>query len=159
MRSCPDKILVDYLGGRGLGALPALSGHRSGRRSPLAGEPAHFHRGLRPGGSLPFSPKMVVSTKSPLTKGYLYAMSSGAPGHSIRKAGYFAIMITGKSEEPLYLKIDPQGVEFRDGRDLWGMKTIEAQSTMLKEAGESRASTAAIGPGGEKLIKYRGHHE
>lgn len=150
----PDKVLVDYLGGRGLGSHLLYQNIGPGIDPLSADNPLIFTVGFAQGIDAPFSPKMVVSTKSPLTKGYLYSMTSGALGHTIRKAGYFAIMIKGKSEGPLYLKIDNQGVEFRDGRHLWGMKTLETQSTMLKEVGDPKASTAAIGPAGEKLIKY-----
>ena len=34
------------------------------------------------------------------------------------------------------------------------MKTLATQNAMLKESGNSKTSTAAIGPAGEKLIKY-----
>ncbi len=150
----PEKILTDYLGGRGLGAY--LLYHTIGAGiDPLSPEnPLIFTVGFAQGTDTPFSPKMVLTTKSPLTNLYLYSMSSGALGHSIRKAGYLAIMIKGKSESPVYLKIDYDKIEFRDARHLWGMKTLATQNAMLKETGNPKASTAAIGPAGEKLIKY-----
>ncbi|MFB3886513.1 MAG: aldehyde ferredoxin oxidoreductase family protein [Thermodesulfobacteriota bacterium] len=150
----PEKILTDYLGGRGLGAY--LLYHSIGAGiDPLSPEnPLIFTAGLAQGIDTPFSPKAVVTTKSPLTQIYLFSVSSGAFGHTIRKAGYMAIMIKGKSERPVYLRIDDDKVEFRDARHLWGMKTLATQNAMLKESGNPKACTAAIGPGGEKLIKY-----
>ncbi len=150
----PEKILTDYLGGRGLGAYLLYHTIEPGI-DPLSPEnPLIFTAGPAQGIDTPFSPKVVVTTKSPLTNIYLFSVSSGTFGHSIRKAGYLAIMIKGKSETPIYLKIDNNKVEFRDARHLWGMKTLATQNAMLKESGNSKASTAAIGPAGEKLIKY-----
>ena len=150
----PEKILINYLGGRGLGVnlLYQSIGPGVGPLSPE--NPLIFTVGFAQGMDTPFSPKVVLTTKSPLTNLYLYSVSSGAFGHSIRKAGYMAIMIKGKAEAPVYLNIGDDKVEFRDARHLWGMKTLAAQNAMLKEAGNPKASTAAIGPGGEKLIKY-----
>ena len=150
----PEKVLVDYLGGRGLGAY-LLYHNIKPAVDPLSPEnPLIFTVGFAQGLDTPYSPKVVVSTKSPLTQGYLYSMSSGAFGHSIRKAGFMAIMIKGRSDAPVYLRIADDTVEFRDAWHLWGMKTLETQSAMLKESGDPKASTAAIGPAGEKFIKY-----
>lgn len=149
-----DKILADYLGGRGLGAY-LLYHNVKPSIDPLSPEnPLIFTVGFAQGIDTPFSPKVVVSTKSPLTQGYLYSLSSGAFGHSIRKAGLMAIMIKGCADGPVYLRIADGHVEFRDAWHVWGMKTLEAQTAMLNECGDPHASTAAIGPSGEKFIKY-----
>ena len=150
----PEKILADYLGGRGLGAY-LLYHNITSAVDPLSREnPLIFTVGFAQGLDTPFSPKVVVSTKSPLTQGYLYSLSSGTFGHSIRKAGFMAIMIKGASDAPVYLRIADNTVEFRDAWHLWGMKTLETQSAMLKESGDPKASTAAIGPAGETFVKY-----
>ena len=130
----PGQILADYLGGRGLGAYLLYHNIKSAV-DPLSPEnPLIFTTGLAQGLDIPFSSKAVVSTKSPLTQGYLYSLSSGRFGHSIRKAGFNAVMITGTADAPVYLRIADDKVEFRDAWQLWGMKTLETQSAMLKES-------------------------
>ena len=150
----PEKVMRDYLGGRGLGAYLLYHSIPAGLDPFSPDNPLIFTVGFAQGVETPFSPKVVVSTKSPLTKGYLYSLSSGTFGHTIRRAGYMAILIQGKAEKPVYLRIMDDQVEFRDACPLWGMKTLETQRVMLEETGDPKGSTAAIGPAGEKLIKY-----
>ncbi|MDF1590962.1 MAG: aldehyde ferredoxin oxidoreductase family protein [Desulfobacterales bacterium] len=150
----PENVLTDYLGGRGLGAY-LLYQHTAAGVDPLSPEnPLIFTVGISQGLPTPFSPKVVLTTKSPLTHLYLYSVSSGKLGHTIRKAGYMAIMIKGQSQDPVYLNIVDDQVEFISAMHLWGEKTLASQNIMLKESGNRTAATAAIGPGGEKLIKY-----
>jgi aldehyde:ferredoxin oxidoreductase len=152
----PEEVIAAYLGGRGLGVYLLYKTIGPGV-DPLSPEnPLIFTAGLAQGMSVPFSAKAAVTTKSPLTGIYLYSISSGAIGHNIRKAGYMAIMIRGRAKHPLYLHIDNEKLTFRDARHLWGMNTIDTQTAMLQETGAAQASTAVIGPGGEKLIKYAG---
>ncbi|MEW6672677.1 MAG: aldehyde ferredoxin oxidoreductase family protein [Thermodesulfobacteriota bacterium] len=154
IQTIPEKIITDFLGGRGLGAY-LLYQHTAAGMDPLSPDnPLIFTVGLCQGLPTPFSPKVVLTTKSPLTDIYLYSVSSGKLGHAIRKAGYMAIIIKGQSKAPVYLHIAEDRVEFRSAKHLWGEKTLPAQNLMLKETGIRTAGSAAIGPGGEKLIKY-----
>ena len=150
----PERVMRDYLGGRGLGAYLLYQHTRAGL-DPLSPEnPLIFTAGYAQGMSTPFSPKVVLTTKSPQTGLYLYSLSSGTCGHSIRKAGYLAVMITGKAAAPVYLSIVNGSVEFCDAGSLWGMKTLAAQDAMVQASGAKGASTIAIGPAGEKLVRY-----
>jgi aldehyde:ferredoxin oxidoreductase len=152
----PEQIIDAYLGGRGLGVYLLYKTIGPGV-DPLSPEnPLIFSTGLVQGMSVPFSSKAAVTTKSPLTGIYMYSISSGAIGHSIRKAGYMAVMITGKAKYPLYLRIADDKVEFRDASHLWGLATQKTQQALIGETGDAKASTAVIGPGGERLIRYAG---
>ncbi len=158
-RSCrveeiPDKILNQYLGGRGLGAY-LLYNSVPPRIDPL-GEKNHliFTAGPSNGTNLSYSSKTVINTKSPLTGIYLYAMSSGTIGHQIRNAGLWAIDIAGIADSPTYLVINNQQVEFKDATSLWGMEPGEAQRLMLGDSSARQAATMAIGPAGERLLRY-----
>ena len=154
IHAIPENILTTYLGGRGLGAY-LLYQHTAAGMDPLSPDnPLIFTTGISQGLPTPFSPKVVLTTKSPLTNLYLYSVSSGKLGHSIRKAGFMAIIIKGQSEDPVYLNIVDDQVEFKSATHLWGEKTLASQNIMLAETGTRTAGTAAIGPGGEKLIKY-----
>lgn len=150
----PETVVSHYLGGRGLGAY-LLYHHTSAGLDPLSPDnPLIFSAGLAQGMSTPFSPKAVLTTKSPLTNLYLYSLSSGSLAHSIRKAGYLAVLIKGKSTVPTYLTITNGRVQFHDAGPLWGMKTLATQEAMLAESGSKGASAMAIGPAGEKLVRF-----
>jgi len=150
----PDKIINQYIGGRGLGSY-LLYNSVPPRIDPLD-EKNHlvFTAGPSNGTNLPYSSKTVINTKSPLTGIYLYAMSSGTIGHQIRKAGLWAIDVTGIADSPTYLVIDNRKVEFKDAAHLWGMEPSEAQRVMLGDLSARKAATMAIGPAGERLLRY-----
>jgi aldehyde:ferredoxin oxidoreductase len=150
----PDKIVSQYLGGRGLGAHLLYDSVPAGI-DPL-GEQNHliFTAGPSNGTKLSYSSKTAINTKSPLTGIYLYAISSGTTGHQIRKAGLWAIDIAGIADSPIYLDIKNQKAEFKDASHLWGMESGEAQRLMLADSSTTKATTIAVGPAGERLLRY-----
>ena len=95
-----------------------------------------------------------MTTKSPLTNIYLYSICSGILAQEMRKAGFWAIDITGIADSPTYLVIHDEKVEFRDATSLWGMETAAAQKLMLGELSATKAATVGIGPAGEQLVRY-----
>ncbi len=150
----PDKIIRQYIGGRGLGAY-LLYNSVPPRIDPLD-ERNHliFTAGPSNGTNLSYSSKTTVNTKSPLTGIYLYAMSSGTIGHQIRKAGLWAIDVTGIADSPTYLVISNEKVEFKDATSVWGTEPWEAQRAMLGALSARKAATMAIGPAGERVLRY-----
>ncbi|MBN2437566.1 MAG: aldehyde ferredoxin oxidoreductase family protein [Deltaproteobacteria bacterium] len=150
----PEKIIHNYIGGRGLGAY-LLCKLVPPKIDPLDRQ-NHliFTAGPASGTDLFYGNKAVVTTKSPLTNIYLYSLCSGIIGHQIRKAGFMAIDIKGKSEKPVYLVINNQSVEFKDASALWGLKTTETQQGILGNLPAKETATLSIGPAGEKLVKY-----
>ncbi|MDH4270098.1 MAG: aldehyde ferredoxin oxidoreductase family protein [Dehalococcoidia bacterium] len=150
----PDKIINQYIGGRGLGAY-LLYNSVPPQIDPL-GEKNHliFTAGPSNGTNLSYSSKTAINTKSPLTGIYLYAMSSGTIGHQIRKAGLWAIDVAGIADSPTYLEINNQKLEFKDATPLWGMESGEAQRVMLADSSAGKAATMSIGPAGERLLRY-----
>jgi aldehyde:ferredoxin oxidoreductase len=150
----PDKVIRQYLGGRGLGAYLLYKSVPPGA-DPL-GKDNHliFSAGPANGTGMPYSPKSVVTTKSPLTNIYLYAVSSGIFSHQMRKAGFWAVDISGVSDSPVYIAINNDEVSFHDASPLWGMESAGTQSSMLGDLSPKDAATLAIGPSGEKLVRY-----
>lgn len=150
----PRDILRKYIGGRGLGSY-LLYRLVPAQIDPL-GEDNHliFTAGPASGTNLFFSSKVNLTTKSPLTGGYLYSICSGILPHQVRKAGLWAIDIKGIAESPAYLIIKDREVEFRDAEHLWGMETAKAQQAMLGDLSPKRSATVGIGPAGEKLVRY-----
>jgi len=150
----PKEVIRKYIGGRGLGAYLLYKSVPAGA-DPM-GEENHliYTAGPANGTNLPFSSKVNLNTKSPLTGIYLYTISSGTFGHQMRKAGFWAIDIKGISNSPTYIAVNNQDISFRDATPMWGMETARAQQAMLKGLSSKNAATAAIGPAGELLIRY-----
>ncbi len=150
----PEEVSYRYLGGRGLGAY-LLAKYLAPATDPYdETTPLIFVVGPLQGTRAPFSSKVVLTTKSPLTGIYLFSIASGNLGHDLARCGYQALVIMGRSNAPCYLWIGDHGVEFCSASHLWGVSTSEAQSMMLQEVSCPEASTVAIGPAGEKQVRF-----
>ena len=150
----PETIVRQYIGGRGLGAY-LLYKLVPAKADPLGPENhVIFTAGPLSGTGFFYSSKANVTTKSPLTNIYLYSICSGILAQEMRKAGFWAIDITGVADSPTYLAIHDGKVEFRDATALWGMETAAAQKLMLGEQSATKAATVGIGPAGEQLVRY-----
>ncbi len=148
------EIIRKYIGGRGLGAY-LLYQSVPPKADPL-GDENHliFTAGPASGSGLYYSSKVNLNTKSPLTGIYLYSISSGILAQQMRKAGFWAINVSGTAESPTYLLIDNHEVQFKDAAPLWGLETAAAQKRMLKDTSQKSAATVGIGPAGEQLNRY-----
>jgi aldehyde:ferredoxin oxidoreductase len=73
---------------------------------------------------------------------------------AVKKAGYDAIIVEGKSENPVYLLVTDETVEIRDAGHLWGKSVMDAHDIIVEETGIKQIRTSAIGPGGENLVRY-----
>ena len=51
----------------------------------------------------------------------------------MKRTGYDAIIIEGKSAQPVYLWINDASVEFRDAGHLWGLEVAETERAIKKE--------------------------
>lgn len=95
--------------------------------------------------------RFSVVSKSPVTNGWNDASAGGNFGPFMRKAGYDALFVKGISDKPVYILLDDGHAEFRDAAHLWGKTVSETDAEIKKELGDTRISTALIGPGGEHL--------
>ena len=147
----PDETTIKYLGGRALGAR-LLYDYLPPHVDPLGPENVIFIlTGVACGTMIPSSRKYAVMTKSPLTGTFLDTYSSGYMSYELKAAGWDGLMITGKSEKPVYLYIKNDKVEFRDASHIWGKGTFETEETIIAET-DPNAGLSVIGPAGEKLV-------
>ncbi len=147
------KIYTDYIGGRGL-AIKVLWDELPPGIDPLS--PYNlliFAAGPLSGLPLPSSGKLVVASKSPLTNGYGDGNIGTMASVHMKKAGYDAIVVSGRSPKPVYIYIEDDKVEIRDATDLWGLDTFETEDKLVKEHGRN-IGTLLIGPAGEHMVRY-----
>lgn len=77
--------------------------------------------------------------------------AGGDLGPMLKWAGYDYLILTGKSDRPVYLNIHNDEVSVRDASNIWG-KDIYDTTDILWEAHDN-ASVMTIGPAGERMVK------
>ena len=148
-----DKIFRLFVGGAGFGA-KILWEEVSPEKDPLhADNRLIFATGPLQGHPVPGGAKFSVVSKSPLTNTQADSAAGAKWGPFLKKAGYDALIIQGRSETPVYIYIDDDKVEIKDAKSIWGLDSYQAVDQIRKELGDERVSVATIGPAGEKLVR------
>jgi aldehyde:ferredoxin oxidoreductase len=92
-------------------------------------------------------------SKSPETLAIGEAVAHGTFGAELKRAGYDAIILTGKAEKPTYLWIDDDSTQLLDASHLMGKSPAQTEETIKTELGDYYIRVAAIGSSGEKLSR------
>lgn len=98
--------------------------------------------------------RCCVTALSPVTGAIGDSQTGGSIGLMIKRAGYDAIVITGKSKTPVYLLVDGQNVQIRAASHLQGQKVLDVYDALTKELGGGKLSILQCGPAGEKLVRF-----
>jgi aldehyde:ferredoxin oxidoreductase len=112
--------------------------------------------GLLTGAPVSTATRYSVSARSPLTMGYGESEAGGFWGPELKMAGFEAIVVKGKSPEPVYLWIQDGEVEIRPADHLRGKETADAQEVIRDELGDNKIRVLQIGPAGENLVRFAG---
>ncbi len=112
--------------------------------------------GLLTGAPVSTATRYIVSARSPLTNGYGESEAAGFWGPELKMAGFEAIVVTGRSEQPVYLWIHDGQAEIRHATHLWGHECAEVQTTIRTELGDEKIRVLQIGIAGENLVRYAG---
>jgi aldehyde:ferredoxin oxidoreductase len=113
-----------------------------------------FALGPLTGAMLPGSGRNCVGAKSPLTGGIAKSEVGEVWGAELKRAGYDAIIVQGRAEEPVYLWIHDGEASLRYACYLWGKRTKETQEAIRAELGDERTRVALIGPAGENQVRF-----
>jgi len=149
-----DLFYRRYLGGEGFVAYFLLKELKPGIE-PLSSEnKLIFAAGPVTGAPISGSGRNSIGAKSPLTGGFGESEVGGHFGAELKHAGFDAVIIEGKADDPVYLWVHDDEAEIRDASHLWGKDTGDAQRIIRKELGDERVRVALIGPGGENLVRY-----
>lgn len=149
-----ESVYRQFLGGYGLGAY-LMWKHYPPRADALAPEACFaIVSGLLTGVRTPFSGRIQIVGKSPLTGSWADSNSGGSVASHLRHAGFDALLVTGRASEPVILVVRDGEVSFEPAGDLWG-KEIPPVFDELKRRYGSKAEVgvSAIGPAGEKQSK------
>ena len=140
-----------YIGGLGLGMRLWLDSTKQGV-DPLSAENALvLALGPVSGTMFPTGGNgHAFVAKSPETFGVGEAVSHGTFGAELKRAGYDAVILTGKSEKPVYLWIDDDSVQLLDAANFIGKSPSETEEAIKDELGDYYVRVASIGLAGEK---------
>jgi aldehyde:ferredoxin oxidoreductase len=143
-----------YFGGSALACFYLLK-ERSARVDPLSPDNLLiFASSPLVGSGIPGANRYTVAAVSPLTGVYGEAEAGGWWSPELKRAGFDAILIEGKAENPVYLWISDDEVEIRSAVGLWGKGTGETQQEIAAELNEPKIRVAAIGQAGENMVRY-----
>jgi aldehyde:ferredoxin oxidoreductase len=150
-----EPLLRKYLGGKALGA-ELLYRHLRPGVEPYDPENLLIYvTGPLTGTAFPATSRSAIVTRSPMTGTFLDSYSGGYFGPHLKFAGYDALLIRGKSPKPAYLLVEQGKISLRSAEHLWGLLTSETEDRLREELGSGgRVSVAAIGPAGEKRVRF-----
>lgn len=145
-----DMVLAEkFIGGRGLGT-KILFDEGAAKADPLSEDnKILFMTGPMTGTVSPTSGRYMVVTKSPLNNMIASSNSGGKWGAYLKYAGWDALIIEGKSENPVYINIEDDRIEILPAHEYWGMLSEELDEKLKEKHG--KISVLNIGPAGEKL--------
>lgn len=112
-----------------------------------------FATGPLVGTGAPAGNRLTIGAKSPLTNILGDSACGGLFATRLRQTGNDLIIVKGKSDEPCYLHITPDKAELRSAKDLWGKDVYTTTERLKHELGQG-TGVAAIGPGGENLVRF-----
>lgn len=153
-KSAIDKeVIKKFIGGRGLNSWTLFQEIEPGIDPLGPRNVICFSSGPMTATPLPLNSRIEVSTLSPITGILGDGNSGGRFPTSLRRAGYYQLVITGRAEKPVYICIENEQVQLLDASWLWGC-TVWETVDRLKEINGSNVGIACIGPSGENLVRF-----
>jgi aldehyde:ferredoxin oxidoreductase len=143
-----------FIGGLGFTIKLAYDMIKPGIDALDSGNPIILGSGPLVGTDLPASSRVFAVTKFP-TSGTIGWCGGGGVnfGFLLKNAGYDHVVIEGRADEPVFLKIIDNEIEIFDARSLWGHGVEDSCEALWKEFGRP-AGIISIGQAGENLVPF-----
>ncbi|MEM3000250.1 MAG: aldehyde ferredoxin oxidoreductase family protein [Candidatus Bathyarchaeia archaeon] len=149
-----EELAKNYIGGIGLGIRLLMDNSKPGTDPFSPDNPLIYVTGPLSGTMGPTAGNgYAVVSKSPATGGVGEAKAHGFFGAELKRAGYDAVIITGKADKLSYLWIDDDKVELRNAEHLRGKSPYQTDVAIKEELGDYYIRVSAIGEAGEKLSR------
>jgi len=143
-----------YLGGGAVGAYFLL------KEAPAGCDPLSEHNvltiapGVTTGAAVSGASRCCITALSPLTGMTGDSQAGGNIGPFIKRSGYDAIVISGRSERPCILVVDGAQVAIRDASRLSGRTVIEVLDRLEEDLDGEPWSILQCGPAGERRVRF-----
>jgi len=148
-----DEWARKYIGGWGLGA-KYYTESVDPTVAPLSPDnTVVVMTGPMAGTLAPTGSRTCVVSKSPHTGTIFESNIGGAFGPELKFAGFDGIVISGKADRPVWLRIEDDEVSLEEAKSLWGKGIFETERTLEEEMGPSMKSLS-IGPAGESGVPF-----
>jgi aldehyde:ferredoxin oxidoreductase len=153
IRKIRNEMLSRFLGGLGL-CIRLIYEYLQPGVHPLSSDNVLvIGAGALVGTDTPGASRVYTLTKLPANGAVGWSGGGGVTfGFNLKSAGYDCIVITGKAEKPVYLRIEDENIEICDAAELWGSGTTETCNLLWEEHG--RGGIISIGQAGENLVKF-----
>ena len=150
-----EELAKKYIGGIGLGFRLLMDNSKPGTDPFDSGNPLIFVTGPLSGTMGPTAGNgYAVVSKSPATGGVAESKAHGFFGPELKRAGYDAVIFTGKAEKLVYAWIDDDSVQLLDAQHLKGKSPYETDVAIREDLGDHYIRVSAIGEAGEKLVRF-----
>ncbi len=141
------RILRSYIGGRGFG-VKLLCDMIDPNVDPFSPDNfLIFATGPLTGTLAPLSGRHALISKSPLTGTIFDSSSGGFFGKELKYAGIDALIITGASDEPVYISINDDDINIYSAGNIWGKNVRDCTNEL-----STNGKVACIGRAGEHLV-------
>ncbi len=147
------KYARRFLGGRTINSFILLNEMASKTKWSDPENMLIFGVGCLVGTLAPAACRVSIDTKNAYNNGKGSANFGGHFGPELKYAGFDNVVITGKSEKPVYLWLHDGEVEIKDASSVWGKTTYETEAILRQELGDGRVEVASIGPSGENMVR------
>jgi len=100
---------------------------------------------------VPGAAKVLVTTKFPINGAFATAAAGGSFALMLKSVGYDHVVISGRVQRPVFLRIAEENVELCDATELWGKDSFETIDALRSRY--EPCSVIPIGQAGENLVK------
>ena len=141
-----------YMGGK-IMANRILADHLTGNETAFSEKNwVILSTGPLTGTGAPGSIRFDITALSPKTGLPSSSNCGGSFGLYLKKAGYDALILSGRCNAHRWLEICQNQIRFHDADDLWGKGTTECRQLLTRLLNYNSYSSLCIGPAGEELI-------
>jgi aldehyde:ferredoxin oxidoreductase len=152
----PEEFYRTYLGGGAVGAYFLLAETEAALDPLSPGNLLTLAPSITTGGSVSGLSRCSAVALSPVTGAVGEGQVGGSIGPMIKRAGYDAIVLTGRADRLSYVLVEGETVEIRDAAPLAGRSVSEVYSALNADlaAEGKQISIIQCGPAGEKLVRF-----
>jgi len=150
----PEAFYRTYLGGSAVGV------HYLINLAPRGVDPLGpdnvlvLALGVLTGAPISGQSRMTAVARSPLTGAVGDSQCGGFFPAEMKFAGFDAVVLRGRADEPTYLWIHQGQPELRPAGHLWGKITGDVEDILQQELGDDKIEVLQCGPAGERGVRF-----
>ena len=148
LRIVNTEDYADWIGGRGLGLYLIAQEEALFDPDPRQ-QPIAISAGPLVNVGVPLGVRTAVSARNQVSGGISYSNVGGDFGIRMRSAGFDSVLVTGASQEPVYLLLSNDQAKIVSASKFWGLQVTQLHYQLIETHQRDDLSFIGIGPGGE----------